>query len=90
MLRVCLPDEPERGRSPEHPLSALLAVLAMLAAALVIAWARVELHGIGDIEAALSAAAGGSAPAQADHRYEEEREREAAVVSSRWATGLRE
>jgi hypothetical protein len=66
----------------EHPLVAVLAVVAMVVAVLLIAWARVEVHGTADLEAALAE----SAPAPA--KSAEEREVDEAVTAARFATGL--
>src|SRR5947199_91732 len=41
------------GPQPEHPITAIIAVIAMLAAILLITWARIEVHGTGDLEEAL-------------------------------------
>jgi hypothetical protein len=67
---------------PEHPVVAIVAIIAIVAAILVIAWARVAVHGTEDIEAAIS-----EEPV-ADARPSEEREVDAAVTSSRFATGF--
>jgi hypothetical protein len=80
-----------QSESAEHPVGAVVAVIAILAAIVLIVWARVELHGVDDLQAALVSPILGEAVGGAsrlDPRYEEEREREAAVVSNRWATGL--
>jgi hypothetical protein len=34
----------------EHPVVAVIAILAIIAAMLLIAWARIEVHGTRDIE----------------------------------------
>ena len=75
----------------EHPVVAVIAIIAIIAAILLIAWARVHVHGTDDIEAALS-----EPPAQSDLpvapkpdlKTDEEREVEAAAASSRFATGF--
>lgn len=83
--------KPELDR--EHPVVAWAAILAILAAILLIAWARVEVHGTGDLEAALSDDRSGAAstapkpPAEADQSRREE-ELEKAVAASRWAGGF--
>jgi len=65
----------------EHPLVAVVAVIAMVAAVLLIAWARIEVHGTADLEAALA-----EAPAPAT--TPQEREVDEAVTAARFATGL--
>lgn len=81
-----------QGPDPhEHPVVAVVAILAMFAAILLIAWARLAVHGTGDIEAALSEPpAQGELPVarHVDPRPDDEREVEAAVTSSRFATGF--
>ena len=73
------PPPPPNG---EHPVVAILAVIAIVAAILLITWARFEVHGSGDIEAALNEEAPSvQKPAQ-------ERELEEHVTANRFATGL--
>jgi hypothetical protein len=58
---------------------------------LLIAWARLEVHGTEDIEAALTEPAVQGDPSAAprrDLKGHEEREVDAAVTSSRFATGF--
>lgn len=76
-----LPKPPPNG---EHPIVAVLAVVAIVAAILLITWARFELHGTEDIESALSE----EGPAPAAAQRSEDPERDAAVTSNRFATGL--
>lgn len=66
----------------EHPIVAILAVIAIALAILLITWARFEIHGTDDIEATLNE----EAPILP--KPDEERELEAAVTASRFATGL--
>ena len=66
----------------EHPVTAILAVIAIVAAILLITWARLEVHGTGDIEAALDEEAP-SVPKPA-----QERELDEHVTANRFATGL--
>ena len=66
----------------EHPIVAIVAVIAMVAAMLLITWARFEVHGTRDIEAALTE----DGPIEA--KPEEDRELDAAVTSNRFATGV--
>ena len=72
------------GPDKEHPVVAVIAILAIIAAMLVIAWARIEVHGTGDIEAVLAE----PVEVQVHTTTSEEREVDAAVTSSRFATGL--
>ena len=78
------------GRDPhEHPVVALIAVIAILGAILLIAWAGVELHGTHELEAALSEPqTHGDVLPKPDNRPSEEREVDHAVTSSRFATGF--
>ena len=78
----CHDDHLGDHRDPEHPVVAVVAIIAIVAAMLLITWARLEVHGTGDIEAAIS-----EVP-HADHRPSEEREVDAAVTTSRFATGF--
>ena len=68
----------------EHPVVAVIAIIAILAAVLLIAWARIEVHGTGDIEAVLAEPVEMQTPITTHH----EREVDAAVTSSRFATGF--
>ena len=79
---------PPPGSNGEHPIVALLAVLAIIVAILLIAWAGVEVHGTGELEAALSEAGAGKAPAHGNARTKKQREVDEAVTSSRFATGF--
>ena len=92
MGHTCTHDEyPEPDGNDEHPIVAVLAVLAMVAAVLMITWVRLEIHGTGDIEAALAEQpAQGDLPVapKPDLKPDEGREVEAAVTSSRFATGF--
>jgi len=77
-----LPQPPEADHPAEHPVVAVLAVIAIVVAILLIMWARFEVHGTGDIEAALDE----EAPVHV--QPEEQRELDAAVTANRFATGL--
>lgn len=66
----------------EHPVVAVLAVIAIVVAILLITWARFEVHGTDDLEAALDE----DAPIQL--KPDDEREIDAAVTVNRFATGL--
>ena len=75
----------------EHPVIAWIAIVAIVAAILLIAWARLEIHGTDDLEAALAETlAQGDLPLapRTDLKPDEERELDAAVTSSRFATGF--
>ena len=70
---------------------AVLAVLAILGAIALIAWARIEVHGLHDVQAALTE------PVMEDvvppvhgpeTRTQEERQVDEAVTSGRFATGF--
>ena len=82
---------PESPDPHEHPVVAVIAIIAILAAILLIAWVRLEVHGTQDIEAALTEpVAEGELPAapRRDLKPDDEREVDAAVTSSRFATGF--
>jgi hypothetical protein len=90
MGHACTPDH-FPGPSKEHPVVAFIAVIAIVAAMLLIGWVRLEVHGTDDIEAALSEpVAEGDLPLapKADLKPDDERELDAAVTSSRFATGF--
>ena len=75
----------------EHPVTAIIAVLAIFVAILLITWARIEVHGTGDLEEALveaQAQPGVPVLPPKDIKAGEEREVDAAVTASRFATGL--
>lgn len=88
---TALKQQPEAQTDREHPVVAWIAVIAILAAILFIAWARVAVHGTGDLEAALSddpespraQAAQASAPGD---RTAQDAQVEDAVTANRWAT----
>ncbi len=62
---------------------AIIAVLAIFLAILLITWARLEVHGSGDIEEVLT-----EQDEAQPQKSAEEREVDAAVTASRFATGL--
>ena len=68
----------------EHPVVAVIAIIAILAAIFLIAWARIEVHGTGDIEAVLTE----PVEVQINPKSSAEQEVDAAVTSSRFATGF--
>ncbi|HZN99668.1 MAG TPA: hypothetical protein VFB93_00580 [Burkholderiales bacterium] len=92
MGHACTHDQyPGPNGNNEHPVVAVIAIIAIVAAMLLIAWARLELHGTEEIEAALT-----ETPIASDLPLvpkagaipDEEREVDAAVTSSRFATGF--
>ena len=81
------------GPNKEHPVVAILAVIAIIAAMLLIGWARWAVHGTEDIEETLlePLMTQEQVEAQAlrpDTKLPEERELESAVTSTRFATGF--
>lgn len=88
-----LKQQPEPQADQEHPVVAWIAVIAIVAAILAIAWARVAVHGTHDLEAALSddpaSAAARAAQVSAQHdRTEQDAQVEDAVTASRWASAF--
>jgi hypothetical protein len=77
----------------EHPLVAWASILAVALAILLILWARVEVHGTDDLEAALTEDVGPPAPVkpkpspQAD-RASRDAKVDDAVAAGRWAAGF--
>jgi hypothetical protein len=92
MGQACI--QPQRSTPDprrEHPVTAIIAVMAIFVAILLITWARIEVHGTGDLEEALVEAQvqpGVPALPPKDIKAGEEREVDAAVTASRFATGL--
>jgi hypothetical protein len=86
MGHVCTHDDFPRGPKPngkhpanrEHPVTAALAILAIVLAILLIAWARVEVHGTQDLEALVEEQPVVSNTGPAENE----------AASSRWATGF--
>lgn len=79
------------GPDKEHPVVAILAVIAIVAAMLLIGLARVAVHGTEDLQQALADPVVSDlvvVPPQPDTIPQEEREVDAAVTSSRFATGF--
>ncbi len=77
----------------EHPIIAWTGILAVLAAIVLILWARFEVHGTHDLKSTLAADAA-KPPAQrrkpspgADRRAREA-DVDEAVAAGRWATGF--
>jgi hypothetical protein len=85
--------KPQRDAEPEHPVVAWIAVIAIVAAILFIAWARIAVQGTGDLEAALSddpesqAEQASQAPAQRD-KSEHDAQVDDAVAAGRWASAF--
>jgi hypothetical protein len=84
MGHACTPEDFPRSPEPngEHPVTAVLAVVAILLAILLIGWARVEVHGTDDLAALVDE----TPPPPAARSDAGAAENEAA--SSRWATGF--
>jgi hypothetical protein len=87
MGHACTPDDFPQSPEPngEHPVTAVLAVVAILLAILLISWARIAVHGTDDLAALVDEEAeysGGSAPVSNAGTAENE------AASSRWATGF--
>ena len=86
MGHACTHDDFPRSPAPdgEHPVTAVLAVVAILLAILLIAWARVEVHGTDDLAALVDEEPGIPLnPACPDAGAAENE-----AASSRWATGF--
>ena len=79
---ACTHEDFPQPPNDEHPVVAIVAVVAMVAAILLIVWARFEVHGTSDLEAALNE----DAPIQP--HTDEQREFDAAVTSNRFAAGV--
>jgi hypothetical protein len=91
MGHVCTHDDYPGPNGNEHPVVAVIAILAIAAAILLILWARVELHGTDDIEAVLTepdAEATAVLKPTPKPQEEPQREVEEAAASSRFATGF--
>ena len=76
---------PEAER--EHPVVAWIAVAAIACAMVLITWARFEVHGTGDLEAALYEVPQARPPTLGETTGHHARVDEA-VSASRWATGF--
>jgi hypothetical protein len=91
MGHACAHHHDHHGGDQEHPVVAVIAVVAIVAAMLLIAVARLAVHGTEDLEAALIEPAVHVdlpiAP-RTDPKPHEEREVDAAVTASRFATGF--
>jgi hypothetical protein len=84
MGHACTHDDFPRSPEPngEHPVTAIMAVLAILVAILLITWARVEVHGTADLEALVEQDAASRSAMSNTGAAENE------AASSRWATGF--
>jgi len=84
MGHACTPDDFPRSPPPsgEHPVTAVLAVVAILLAILLIAWARVEIHGTDDLATLVEDQATPHSTMSNSNAAENE------AASSRWATGF--
>jgi hypothetical protein len=74
-----------------HRLAKWIAVIAMFFAMLLITWARVVIHGTDDLQATLIEPVmqpDQPPPPARDARTEDKRDVDAAVTTSRFATGL--
>jgi hypothetical protein len=80
MGHTCIPADFPRSPEPnsEHPVTAALAILAILVAIFLIAWARVEVHGTEDLAALVEEHSTMSNTGTAENE----------AASSRWATGF--
>jgi hypothetical protein len=79
------------GPDKEHPVVAILAVIAIVAAILLIGWVRLAVHGHDDLQEALVepfAPSEEPAAPKPDTHTPEGREVDAAVTSTRFATGF--
>jgi hypothetical protein len=79
---ACTHEDLPQPPNNEHPVVAILAVLAIVAAIVLITWARFEVHGTRDLEAALTE------DAPIELQSDEQRELDAAVTSNRFAAGV--
>jgi len=75
---------PESER--EHPVVAWLAVAAIVIASLLIAWARFEVHGTGDLVAALNEEPEANATPRGDTAAQDAQAVDDAVATGRWVS----
>jgi len=78
---VCTHEDLPQPPKDEHPIIAILAVAAIVAAIVLIMWARVALHGTEDLESTLT-------DGPLVQSTDEQRELDAAVTSNRFAGGI--
>jgi hypothetical protein len=83
---MVIPATPEPER--EHPVVAWLAVAAIVVASLLIAWARFEVHGTGDLEAALYEEPEAKAPSHGDAAAKDALAVEEALATTRWVSAF--
>ena len=91
MGHCCTPEDFPRSPAPngEHPVTAVLAVVAILLAILLIGWARIEVHGTDDLATLVDEAPGRSAGHSTGHStISNAGAAENEAASSRWATGF--
>jgi hypothetical protein len=79
---ACTHEELPQPPNGEHPIIAVVAIISIIAAMLLITWARVEVHGTRDLEAAFDE------HAPIELIPDDQRELDAAVTSNRFATGV--
>jgi hypothetical protein len=79
---ACTHEDFPRPPNDEHPVVASLAVIAIVAAIVLITWARFEFFGTRDIEAALTEAG------PTEVKPDDQLELDAAVTSNRFAAGV--
>jgi hypothetical protein len=77
----------------EHPVIAWIGIVAVLAAIVLILWARFEIHGTHDLRTTLASdapkpAAAGRRPSPGADRPAREAEVDEAVAAGRWAAGF--
>ncbi len=82
MIAAATP-EPER----EHPIIARFAVAAIICASLLIAWARFEVQGTADLEAALTEESSAEQAPQGDAALRNAQVDDA-VTANRWASAF--
>jgi hypothetical protein len=81
---MVIPAPPDSER--EHPVVAWLAVAAIVIASLLIAWARFEVHGTGDLVAALNEEPEAHATPRGDTAAQDAQAVDDAVAAGRWAS----
>jgi hypothetical protein len=88
MGQACTPGDfhSPPAHNGEHPIVAVLAIVAIVVAILLITWARVAVHGTEDIEQALQDER--PAPSEEPRKPAPGRPVEDAVASGRFATGF--
>jgi hypothetical protein len=85
MITVATPEAERERPEREHPVIAWIAVAAIVCACVLIAWARIEVHGTGDLEAALAEESDAHESPQGD-RTGHEAQVDDAVTANRWAS----